>query len=481
MRCSKLKRLWSGTQYFRELKSIDLRDSRDLIQTPDISGIPCLESLVLKGCENLVEVHQSVAKHKNVAVLDLEGCINLKTLPRKLEMNALKKLILLGCSQIKKLPEFGESMECLSTLNLRDCKSLVCLPQSIRNLKSVRDLNIHGCSKLFSQPNNLNENDVAEEVDATETAIRGAPSTKGHDWLTTNSSSLDLKLPPLSGFPKLKILNLGHCNLSDGPILDQIGNLSSLEELYLAGNNFVSLTASISKLSQLHRLGLYECQRLRTLPELPPTVCQLLMNNCTQLEPMLFDTQRIRRIFEAYRWSLKRELWFLIPGSEVQPWFEHQDYFTLDPRLIFLDYHAEYAFIVSTIVDIPDYCRSSDWMGIVVCLLMESDLEAYPHRHTTRSPVTIGWSFKDPDTKMVYPLHFTRRQWTHLRGLHLLITSFGSDHRSYKRYLTGGKRKVQLIFYGENTCKCGKLKLRNCGHRVICKEDEVRRRGRCSK
>ncbi|KAE9605841.1 putative leucine-rich repeat domain, L domain-containing protein [Lupinus albus] len=349
MHCSKLKRVWNGTQIFRELKSIDLSDSRDLIQTPNISEVPCLESLVLKGCINLVEVHQSVAKHKNVAMLDLEGCISLKTLPRKLEMNALEKLILSGCSQIKKLPKFGESMECLSILNLRDCTSLVCLPQSIRNMKSFRDLNIHGCSKLFRMTNNSNKNNVVEEIDDTETAMREVHSSaidlkslnmllnKGYDWLITNSSfslltekvfdfikypvSMGSMLPPLSSFPRLKKLNMGNCNLSDGSIIDHIGHLTSLEVLYLAGNNFVDLTASIGNLSRLQRLGLYKCQRLRTLPELPPSVCQLLMNDCTQLEPMLFDTQRIWKIFEANRWNLTRELWFLIPGSEIPPWF----------------------------------------------------------------------------------------------------------------------------------------------------------------
>lgn len=167
----------------------------------------------------------------------------------------------------------------------------------------------------------------------------------------------------------------------------------------------------------------------------------------------------------------------MIPGREIPAWFENQDYFTVDPNLTYFDYHEDYAFIVSTIVDIPDYCSSSDWIGIAVCLSLESNLKPHPHRHHCRSPVTIGWSFKAPHAKMVYPLRFSKRHWTHFRGHHLLITVFGSDHRIYKRYLTGDKNKVQLIFYGANNCKCGKLKLTNCGSRVVCKEDEVWLRG----
>ena len=153
--------------------------SKDLIQTPIVSGVPSLEILLLEGCIKLVEVHQSVGKHRKLVILNLKDCINLQTLPRKLKMESLEELILSGCSKIKKLPAFGKSMECLSMLSMEDCKNLIHLPNSICNLKSLRKLNISGCSKLSWLPKNMNENGSLEELlDVSGTAIREITSSK---------------------------------------------------------------------------------------------------------------------------------------------------------------------------------------------------------------------------------------------------------------------------------------------------------------
>ena len=101
-------------QVFKKLKVIDLNYSNDLIQTPNISDVPLLKELFLDGCVSLVEFHQSGGQHKKLAVLSLIGCIKLETLPSKLEMSSLKRLFLCGCSNMRILPDFGESMECLS-------------------------------------------------------------------------------------------------------------------------------------------------------------------------------------------------------------------------------------------------------------------------------------------------------------------------------------------------------------------------------
>ncbi|KAI4305610.1 hypothetical protein L6164_028966 [Bauhinia variegata] len=175
MRHSKMKQLWQGTKYFEKLKAIDLKDSEDLIRFPRVDGVPYLEHLVLEGCINLIEVHQSVGLLKKLKELNLEGCVNLKTLPSKLETDSMKDFILSGCSKVKKLPEFGENMEFLTRLDLNDCKSLVCLPRSIHNLKSLKILNTSGCSKFSQLPENLGENEAWESLDRDR--IQLIPST----------------------------------------------------------------------------------------------------------------------------------------------------------------------------------------------------------------------------------------------------------------------------------------------------------------
>jgi hypothetical protein len=94
--------------------------------------------MLLIGCTNLIEVHHSVGQHKKLVVLYLKDCKNLKTFPKKLEMDSLEELNLSGCSKVKKLPEFGKNMKYLSLLNLENCINLICLPNSIHNLKSLK-------------------------------------------------------------------------------------------------------------------------------------------------------------------------------------------------------------------------------------------------------------------------------------------------------------------------------------------------------
>ena len=55
---------------------------------------------------------------KKLALLNLKGNKNLKSLPRKFEMESLKILILSDCSEIKTIPEFGENMGLVIELHL---------------------------------------------------------------------------------------------------------------------------------------------------------------------------------------------------------------------------------------------------------------------------------------------------------------------------------------------------------------------------
>ncbi|KAI4324083.1 hypothetical protein L6164_023647 [Bauhinia variegata] len=116
--CSKLETLWNGAKFLVSLKSIDMSFSKNLTGILDISGVPNLEKLVLEGCEGLLKVHPSLGLHGSLVLVNFKDCKNLKYLPSKLEMSSMEDLILSGCSKVKQLPEFGESMEHLSSLTL---------------------------------------------------------------------------------------------------------------------------------------------------------------------------------------------------------------------------------------------------------------------------------------------------------------------------------------------------------------------------
>ena len=154
------------------LKFIRLKQSLQLIETPNFNKIPNLEKLVLKGCINLRSLHPSIGVHQKLIFLNLKGCKNLKSLPSKFEIECLEILIFSGCSNLKRIPEFGENMKSvlelyldgtaitklptsignltgLASLNAKDCKNLMSLPSTFFNVKWLKDFNLSRCSKLL--------------------------------------------------------------------------------------------------------------------------------------------------------------------------------------------------------------------------------------------------------------------------------------------------------------------------------------------
>jgi len=78
------------------LKILDIRHFRDLIRTPDFSGLPALEKLILEDCIRLVQIHESIG--------DLQRLLILNELPEEMSrLNSLQELVLDGCSNLNSL------------------------------------------------------------------------------------------------------------------------------------------------------------------------------------------------------------------------------------------------------------------------------------------------------------------------------------------------------------------------------------------
>ncbi|QHO08734.1 TMV resistance protein N [Arachis hypogaea] len=142
LRFSRIEELWLGKKFLGNLKYLNLSHSWYLKETPDFSGTPILETLILGDCPDLREVHPSLVLHENLVLLDLSKCISLKTFPGILYMTSLKELILKDCRSFENRPEFGECMKQLSRLCLEGTavrelpSSLFRLPITINKRKS---------------------------------------------------------------------------------------------------------------------------------------------------------------------------------------------------------------------------------------------------------------------------------------------------------------------------------------------------------
>ncbi|KAM7478297.1 hypothetical protein LguiA_026510 [Lonicera macranthoides] len=112
VRYSSLKQVWEKTKFLSSLKILNLSHSHELTCAPDFSTLPKLESLILKDCVNLLEVHESIADLERLCLLNLKGCINLRRLPRLIfHLRSLETLVLSGCSELLKQSEMLGELE----------------------------------------------------------------------------------------------------------------------------------------------------------------------------------------------------------------------------------------------------------------------------------------------------------------------------------------------------------------------------------
>ncbi|XP_021831898.1 TMV resistance protein N-like isoform X3 [Prunus avium] len=240
LRNSSLQHVWKGTRFLPRLKILNLSHSHGLVTTPDLSGFPNLERLILKGCINLKEVDESIGDLEKLVFLNLKDCKNLMKLPIRISMpRSLQKLILSGCSNLV-------------------------LPASmiLKNQSDSTPTDMKKLSLLF--------------------AVKSWQSIRS--WVLPRKN-LQLTSASLPQF--LKSLDMAYCNLSEIP--NDLSSLSSLEYLDLSGNPFLSLSVNMNGLSKLQTILLEGCTNLEMIPELPPSVEILRAWYCTSLKRVLLN------------------------------------------------------------------------------------------------------------------------------------------------------------------------------------------------
>ncbi|KAK8272841.1 hypothetical protein V6Z12_D11G363700 [Gossypium hirsutum] len=288
--CSHIQQLWKGNRPLFNLKIMNLRGSQNLIKTPDFTTASNLKVLILEGCTKLVDVHPSIGVLKSLKLLNLRDCKSLRTLPTKIGMESLETLILSGCSSLVRFPEIDGKMERLKTLDLfgyipRDISGLSCLekldlsgnnfismPASLTRLLKLANLILSNCNMC-----------TFGEAD-TYSDISGLSSLSYLNLSGNNFISIPASLTRLS---KLHVLDLSNCNvctLGEADIHSDLSGLSSLISLDLSGNNFITIPLALTQLSRLRLLTMSGCKMLKSLPELPTSIAVVTIDGCSSLE-----------------------------------------------------------------------------------------------------------------------------------------------------------------------------------------------------
>nr|XP_012466197.1 unnamed protein product [Gossypium raimondii] len=260
---SHIQQLWKGNRPLFNLKIMNLSGSQNLIKTPDFTTASNLEVLILKGCTKLVDVHPAIGVLKSLKLLNLKDCKSLRTLPTKIGMESLETLILSGCSSLVRFPEIDGKMERLKTLDLSGCYRVENLSENLQQAKFLEELDLSETAiteppSFIFQFKYLKVLSFNGRKGPTYKLLPNLPSLfeliQGR-----RTNPMARMLPLLSGLSSLRMLKLRDCNLCEGDIPPDMSGLSSLGSLDLSGNNFISIPASLTRLSKLWSLELSNC------------------------------------------------------------------------------------------------------------------------------------------------------------------------------------------------------------------------------
>ncbi|KAK8329502.1 hypothetical protein V6Z11_A11G324400 [Gossypium hirsutum] len=307
------------------LKVISLFYSKNLVRLSDLSSATNLEKIDLMGCSNLrvrlKSLPTSIHKLKSLEYFYAEGCSRLEAFPEILdtmewlrrELNlskttlkelpspignliGLEKLVLNNCENLA-FPEILDIMEWLRELNLSgtaklvlsNCENFVCLPTNFYKLKSLEKFEVKGCSRLEALPEILDIMEQLRELNLNGTDVKELPSSIdnliGLENLVLNNCENVVCL--------LDSFCCGDSNLLVKHTFTAIG-LPSLKKLNLSESNLENLPTTIKQFPYLEWLILRKCTRLKSLPELPPSLVYLDAHDCTSLE----DVKSIKKLFE---------------------------------------------------------------------------------------------------------------------------------------------------------------------------------------
>ncbi|ONH91384.1 hypothetical protein PRUPE_8G111200 [Prunus persica] len=274
---SRLSQLGEGFKRLQNLTSMNFKSCEFLTKSPNISGIPNLQSLNLDDCTSLVEVHPSVGFHDKLVKLSLQSCHNLTLFPI-IKSKSLEVLYLVYCRRLETFPEIGGKMDSLRHLFL--CGSGIKeLPASIAYLVSLEFLDISICENLTNLPSSIYELEHLNEIclQGSRKLVRFPNKVKSE--VLGSPVSHTLALPSLAEF------KLEGNNLSEFNFLRTLDCVSTLNVLDLRRSDFlVSIPKCITKFVNLRDLYLHGCKRLRDIPELPPKIVKLGASDCVSLE-----------------------------------------------------------------------------------------------------------------------------------------------------------------------------------------------------
>ncbi|KAJ8759316.1 hypothetical protein K2173_006836 [Erythroxylum novogranatense] len=368
------------------------------VHSSSIEGLSRLEKLNMELCEKLESLPSNICKLQALQELNLHYCVSLKKFPEILEPMYNLRRVYLSNSGIEVIPSSIDNLERLESLTLKHCLNLICFPESFGNLvRRIPNFHYSVVFEELKQPHNILDFEdldqclhfgISNEFWYSPHQIGGFRTTVmiytryyGPQKIEKDSKHV-IYLIDLPSHPSLKffspeyILDLPLCSMRELP--KDLGSLYYLRELNLRGNDLEEIPASIKQLSLLESLQLVGCPKLRSLPELPTSLCKLIAVRCKSLKTLLAFQQPIfngcqimfnvnecfkleEKECEAMAYKLLRNgpknIQLRYSGSRISEWFKHQttgDIIRIKLPSNWLSNRRFFGFAFCLVLDYPD-------------------------------------------------------------------------------------------------------------------------------
>ncbi|KAL0908658.1 hypothetical protein M5K25_023163 [Dendrobium thyrsiflorum] len=278
-----------------------------LIQIPLLKSLPDLpQGLKYLHVYDVPQLKLLPNIPASLVELDFSYLEALQCMPSSLSISSLKRLHLVNIPLLKSLPDLPPGLKNLSfnnvpqlqllpnipasleELNLPDLEALQCLPSSL-SISSLKILHLLRIPLLKSLPdlppglNDLSVNNVPQlQLKLSDLgALQCLPSSLSISSL----KRLDLfRIPLLKSLPDLPP-GLNDLSVNKVPQLQVLSNIpASLERLKLSDLEALQCLPSSLSISSLKRLHLLRIPLLKSLPDLPPGLNDLSVNNVPQLQ-----------------------------------------------------------------------------------------------------------------------------------------------------------------------------------------------------
>nr|AXU93588.1 RPP4/RPP5-like protein [Arabidopsis thaliana]AXU93631.1 RPP4/RPP5-like protein [Arabidopsis thaliana]AXU93644.1 RPP4/RPP5-like protein [Arabidopsis thaliana] len=140
----KHEKLWEGIQSLGSLERMDLSESENLTEIPDLSKATKLESLILNNCKSLVTLPSTIGNLHRLERLEMKECTGLEVLPTDVNLSSLETLDLSGCSSLRTFPLISTNIVCLYLANT----AIEEVPCCIEDFTRLTVLLMYCCQRL---------------------------------------------------------------------------------------------------------------------------------------------------------------------------------------------------------------------------------------------------------------------------------------------------------------------------------------------